>query len=293
MTDFTNDDGQTPVGSDQQPSGLYRVCALMRQAADVLEATLSTLPALPVAMPLPLQDRARNTRRYLHTDWPRAMARDAVAEASPVFDTPAFRDVYRPGDTIEVYAGAGEGYKRVSRALCLPAYKIGTTGRGQIPARFRQHKAERYASFWWDGDRYVEDPDFSDQFPGLITTTLRLSPASPVRATRNSVMVTLPDKMTAFEFELALRASLAHCALHTFIASADGLRHCAMLNVDPSVGIRMTGYNFGDARRMSPADEIYTLRPMIDGDALLAIAERIVLEHMGLVSSSTTDKDTK
>ena len=291
MTDTTSNGGKTPVRSDQQAFGPHQMCALMRQALDAFEATLNTHPALSAAMPLPPQDRARNTRRYLHTDWPRAIARNAAAEASDVFDTPAYRDVYRPGDSIEIYVGAGEGYKRLSRLLCLPTYKIGTTGRGQIPARFRQHKAERYASFWWDGTRYVEDQDFDDQFPGMITTTLRLSTASPVRATRNSIVVTMPESMTALAFEKALRKSLAHCAVHAFVASEEGLRHCAMLNVDPSLGVRMTGYRFGDARRMSPADEIYTLRPMIDGDALLAIAERIVLEQMGLVSSPSTNKD--
>ena len=184
---------------------------------------------------------------------------------------------------VEIYFGAGEGYKRVSQTLCLPFYKVGTTALYGLKERFRQHKAEKHGSFWCDNGVYVEDKDFQDQFPSYIRTELQLSSNSPVRATRNSIVVVLPLGMSQLEFEYELQRALAHCAVHRFLQSDDGLRHCRLINVDPQVGIRMTGYGFGAGRRMSPADEIYTIRPHRDGDAMLTIAERIILRHLKLI----------
>lgn len=200
-----------------------------------------------------------------------------------MFDSQEFKEVYQPGEIVEIYFGAGEGYKRVSRTLCIPYYKIGLTALYGITDRFRTHKADRHTSFWCDGGRYVEDLDFADQFPSFIRTEMSLSLASPVRATRNSIVVTLPHGMSQLDFEQDLREAIEHCAVHRFLQTDDGLRHCRLINVDPQVGLRMTAYGHGAGRRMSPADEIYTIRPSRDGDAMLAIAERIILRRLGLL----------
>lgn len=265
------------------PATMGEVCRLMRRAADALEAAMTAIPAPLAPQPLPLAHPARTTRQYMHTDWPRPLPRGEEPAASTLFDSAEFRERYRPGDMVEIYFSAGEGYRRVSRTLCLPFYKIGITGPFGLKMRFQAHKAERYASFWCDGGKYVEDVDFGDQFPSLIQTELTLSAASPVRATRNSIVTTLPQGMSQLEFETDLRAAIEHCAVHKFLQSDDGLRHCRLLNVDPQVGIRMTAYGHGAGRRMSPADEIYTIRPYRDGDAMLTIVERIILRRLGLL----------
>ena len=264
--------------------------ALLRAAANMIEAAhlvpiLASPPACDrprLGVPLPLHDPARTTRRYVHTDHPRLLPRGTLPEASKEFDTPAFRERWQPGDAIEIYCAAGSGYKRVARNLCLPFYKLGVTGRGKLVERFKNHKRTGYASFWWQDGRYVEDEDFYDQFPSLITTSLALSPNSPVRATANSIVVTLPEAMSPLDFEFALRKALDHVAVHRWLATNEGLRHCAVLRVDPAIGIRMTGYGHGDAKRMSPADEIYLFRPRVDGDELIVIIEQIILVAIGL-----------
>ena len=144
------------------------------------------------------------------------------------------------------------------------------------------HKTAKYGSFWCDNGSYVEDLDFADQFPSFVRTEMKLSPKSPVRATRNSIVVTLPQGMSQLEFETEFRHDIAHCAVHRFLQSDDGLRHTRLINVDPQVGLRMTAYGFGAGRRMSPADEIYTIRPNRDGDAMLTVVERIILRRLGL-----------
>ena len=267
----------------EAPASMTELCRLMRRAADVLEAAMAAMPAPLTSQVLPLAHPARTTRQYVHTDWPRLLPRDEEPVASTLFDSAAYREGFRPGDVVEIYFGAGEGYRRVSRTLCIPFYKIGITGPYGLKMRFRNHKAEHYGSFWCDNGHYVEDLDFCDQFPSLIQTELTLSASSPVRATRNSIVSTLPHGMSQLEFENDLRASIAHCAVHKFLQSDDGLRHCRLLNVDPQVGIRMTAYGHGAGRRMSPADEIYTIRPARDGDAMLTIVERIILRRLGLI----------
>lgn len=273
----------TPRSDLDAPVAMSEICTLLRRAADALEAVMAAMPAPMAATVLPIAHPARTMRQYVHTDWPRPLPRNEEPSPSDVFDSQTFKDRYQPGRAVEIYFGAGEGYKRVSKTLCLPFYKIGITGLYGLKERFRKHKAEKSGSFWCDNGKYVEDADFQDQFPSYIHSEMRLSPNSPVRATRNSIVVTLPVGMSQLDFERALRAAIAHCAVHTFLQSDDGLRHCRVINVDPQVGIRMTAYGFGAGRRMSPADEIYMIRPNRDGDAMLTIVERVLLRHLKLI----------
>jgi hypothetical protein len=45
----------------------------------------------------------------------------------------------------------------------------------------------------------------------------------------------------------------------------------------------MTPYRHGAAARNSPARELACFRPKSDGDRLVAIAEIIILKHLGLI----------
>ena len=268
LTTYVNvNDGTPSISTIDAPTTMSEVCLLMRRVADTLEAAIAALPAPIASQPLPLTHPARTTRQYAPTDWSRLLPRGEEPVASTLFDSPKFRERYRPGGTVEIYAGAGEGYRRVSRTLCMPYYKVGITGPYGIKMRFRA----------------PEDLDFEDQFPSLIRTEMTLSPNSPIRATRNSIVVTLPEGMSQLDFEREFRAAIAHCAVHTFLQTDDGLRHCRLINTDPQVGLRMTAYGHGAGRRMSPADEIYTIRPSRDGDALLTVVERIILRRLGLL----------
>ena len=275
---------ESPAASSfDAPTSMSEVCLLMRRAADALEAAMAAIPAPLAPQPLPLAHPAWTTRQYAPTDWARLIPRDQEPEASTLFDGDAFKKGFRAGSSVEIYFGAGEGYKRVSQTLCMPFYKVGATKLYGIKERFRGYKAEKYGSFWCDNGKYVQDRDFDDQFASYIRTDMTLSPNSPVRATDKSIIVTLPLGMSQLDFEKAFRAAIAHCAVHTFLQSDDGLRHCRLINVDPQVGLRMTAYGHGAGRRMSPADEIYTIRPNRDGNALLTVVERIILRHLGLV----------
>ncbi len=277
------DTGSTLLSDIDAPVAMNEICSLLRRAADVLEAAMAAIPATLTPQPLPITHPARTTPQYVPSDWPRLLPRDQDPVASTIFDTAAFKEKYRPGISVEIYFGAGEAYKRISRTICLPFYKVGVTKLNGIKWRFAAHKKEKYASFWCQSGTYVEDADFDDQFPSYIRTEMVLSANSPVRATRNSIVVTLPAGMSQLDFERDFRAAIAHCAVHTYLQSQEGQRHCRLIAVDPQIGLRMTAYGFGAGRRMSPADEIYTIRPNRDGDAMLTVVEHIILRRLGLM----------
>jgi hypothetical protein len=151
---------------------------------------------------------------------------------------------------------------------------------GNIGRRFRDLGKREYGSLWLRNGRLVKDNRFNEWFPAQMTFLQTPTPASPVRATPHAIRVRLPDTMAPAEFETQWRKAIAHCALHEYVQSELGLRRCALLGVDPLMGVRLTGYEFGSATEIRPAEEIYVMRPHGDADALLVIAEQIVLRHV-------------
>jgi hypothetical protein len=269
---------------EQGMAGLMALKDLLLKAAVAIEAIVEAEPAINEPLSRPIDDpMCRAKKRFVPTVWPRALDRNVTPTASTLFDGANFLDVYRPGAAIEIYAGAGA--QRIGRTLLVPNYKIGTANLGQLVERFKQHKKEKYASCWHQNGAYVQDRDFHDWFPSYITTTLCLSKNSPVRTTARSIVVALPETMSPLDFEMALRAKLDHCAVHKWLMTIEGVTHCRALNLDPAIGQRSTAYEWGASTRLTPADELYMLRPNADGDALLVIAEQIVLEHLRLLQA--------
>ena len=218
--------------------------------------------------------------RYAPGDWARPLDRNQPHQVSEAFDEDWFRDAYRPGVAIEVYAGAGPGARFLATTYFVPVYKFGSVVEGHIGPRFRDLVKRQYGSHWIRDGRLVKDNCFNEWFPAQMGFRQTPSPASPVRATPHAIRVQLPDSMSPAEFEAEWRKALSHCALHEDIQSDLGIRRCALLGVDPMMGVRLTGYEFGSATEIRPAEEIYVMRPHCDADALLVIAERIVLRHV-------------
>ena len=61
--------------------------------------------------------------------------------------------------------------------------------------------------------------------------------------------------------------------------SEDARRHCAFLGIEPSELQRFTAY---PGWRLSPAQEICGFSIFSGADRLVALAERIILDHFGL-----------
>jgi hypothetical protein len=250
---------------------------LLGSALEMVDALRSEARAVTTA---PAPGVAPTRCRYAPGDWARPIDRNQPHQVSELFTETWFRDAYRPGDAIEVYAGAGAGARYLSTTYLVPIYKFGSVVEGNIGPRFRDLGKREYGSLWMRNGHLVKDSGFDQWFPALLGFRQTPMPASPVRASAHAIRVQLPNTMSPAEFEAEWRSALAHCALGEYIQSDLGLRRCALLGVDPMMGVRLTGYQFGSATEVRPAEEIYVIRPHGDADALLVIAERIVLRHV-------------
>ena len=156
---------------------------------------------------------------------------------------------------------------------------------GRLPARIAELKKDLYACEWFKGGQYIADPDgFDDWFPSHLQINVPPAVNSPVRADPRAISVQLPDTMSSREFDRAFDAEVRKGALDLWVRSREGQRHCAALGVDPAIAQRFTPYPFGAAARRSPVTEIVSFRKHCDPDRLVAIAERVILQHMGLIS---------
>lgn len=106
-TTYVNvNDGTPSISTIDAPTTMSEVCLLMRRVADTLEAAIAALPAPIASQPLPLTHPARTTRQYAPTDWLRLLPRGEEPVASTLFDSPKFRERYRPGGTVEFHCGS-------------------------------------------------------------------------------------------------------------------------------------------------------------------------------------------
>jgi hypothetical protein len=105
---------------------------------------------------------------------------------------------------------------------------------------------------------------------------------SPVNAAPRAITVTLPDDMAPAQFDHEFDEAVRTAAIDEWVMTREGREHCIFRGVEPAFAIRMTPYRHGGTARNSPARELACFRPKTDGDRLLAIAEIIVLKHLGL-----------
>ena len=223
--------------------------------------------------------------RYVPSDWPRVGGREELTRISHLFSSTAYRDQYRAGELREIYAAAGAGLGRLVALFRLPLYKVSTCSSGRLPARIAELKKDLYACEWFRGGQYIADPDgFDDWFPSHLRINIAPAVNSPVRPAPRAIGVQLPDTMSSREFDRAFDAEVRKGALDLWVKTPEGRRHCAALGVNPAVAQRFTPYPFGAAARRSPVTEIVSFRKHCDPDRLVAIAERVILRHMGLIS---------
>ena len=84
-------------------------------------------------------------------------------------------------------------------------------------------------------------------------------------------------------FDHAFDAEVQKASVIGWLATPEGRRYCAWRGVDPALARRVTLYSYGDATRASPAVEIVAFEIRRDFDRLVAIAETVILAHLGLM----------
>jgi hypothetical protein len=253
--------------------------ATVQQAIASFCDSESPTPAAETSSP----DALPRRRRFLPTDWPRIAGRAPLPSTSALLLSEEFRDRYTPGESREIYCAAATGLGRLATAINMPLYKVSTTAAGRIPERMKELRRDAYASGWFSGDKYIFEPElWADWFPSHMTPYAQPVAGSPVTIGPRVVSVKLPAKMSPQEFDTAFDAEVAKGAIHTWAMTSAGNQHCQFLEVDPSQLIRVTGYPFGSAQRVSPATEVACMRVREDAGRLITITELIVLRFLGL-----------
>lgn len=242
------------------------------------EAVPPRTPALSLA-------GGSQNRRHLPTDWPRVGGREFQPQRTDLFLSEAFRDLWRPGETREIYAGACDALCRIARQLHLPAYKVSTCGKGRVWQRMRELRFDRYgAAYHHDGSYVVDNLGWDDWFPSQLHPRLPTSPNSPVRRDLRAIVVLLPDSMTPSMFDKAFDAEARKGALDAWLMTQAGRDHCAAIGFDFALAQRFTCYAGGSSTRLSPAAEICGFSIWGGADRLSALAETIILRHLRLIA---------
>ena len=263
-------------------SQLQELAATVKDIQHKLEVLAASKIPAP-AEPIPVPAHIARKYPYLPTDWPVVGGRGANLAVPDIFDSDAYRDAYREGLKREIYVAASAGLARVANALNMPIYKVSTCAENRMPDRMAELRADAYASTWFCGGHYVSDADFDDWFPSHFRVTRPPAKNSPVNAAPRAITVALPDDMAPSQFDREFDEAVRVAAIDEWVMSREGREHCIFRGVEPAFAIRMTPYRHGAAARNSPARELACFRPKSDGDRLVAIAEIIILKHLGLI----------
>ena len=214
--------------------------------------------------------------RKLPTDWPKIGGSDFKPGPTNLFLTPEFRDVFRPGFTRLVYAGASVGLGLCAKTAAIPIYKISTCAEDRLGARMAENGRDEYASYYYFEGDYVHEEGWDRWYPSHLHPQQRPSPNSPVQAAERCVKVHLPQSMSPEAFDAAFDAEVSKGAIHEWAMTPDAARHCGYLGVSPATLIRYTVY---PGWRLSPALELAGFSIFTGADRIVSLAERIILEH--------------
>ncbi|MGI4765262.1 MAG: hypothetical protein ACRYGP_09410 [Janthinobacterium lividum] len=218
--------------------------------------------------------------------WPRIGGPGLVVAPNPTIETEEYQSRWRPSDVvIWIYVLGCPGTQALAKALGLPLFKIGTTTTS-VQQRLDELGRDAYGSYYRTAKgALVQEPGFgrglwvAEQLP----VSLDLSPLSPVHPSVRGVGIRLPVGLTAAVMERRVAAEVVKAGLGGIIGSAAGRALCAERGVNPARCRRWTEYRFGADTRPSEEEELTIFRPRAESDRLVAIAEKIVVEHvMGL-----------
>lgn len=235
----------------------------------------------PQTVPLPPEDAGK--RRQLSTDWARIGGRNFDPQPTNMFETQDFRKAWNPGSHRRAcYAAGCGGLWNLSQILKIPMYKVSTTGAARLWDRANESSRDRYGALWHNGQTYLEDGGWDCWFPSHLHPKRFPSPASPVIVQERAIIVPLPIGMEPKRFDELFDAQTRMGALNRWVMTQEGRDHCGFLRVDPAICQRFSPYRGADQSRISPANEICGFSIYGGADRIIAIAEKILLEAIGL-----------
>lgn len=225
------------------------------------------------------------------TQWPRIGGKSILKLPEDAFVTERYLSAYKPGKLVFVYcAGCGEdnqmpvatGLLGLARRLRIAVHKVSVTAQVNLRDRIRELNADRYGALTTSEDGHLcSDLGYDNWMLQHILPPSAPLRGSPVILAERSLAIRLPDDLSVREFDKRLHHRMRNAALNSWLASAPGQAHCALLGIKPAEAARATGYGFGEIKRVSAAQEFYFFRPKgRDAERLLRIAELIIHDHV-------------
>jgi len=196
-----------------------------------------------------------------------------------VWADPTIQSRLAPTIVVQIYAGGTYALQDLRFRLNSTIYKVGSTSKLSVYERFNELRATQYGCMRTDTTgHWFGEPGFENWIPVPVPRELRVALASCVVILPESIGVRLPLNMTAAAFEAQLAARLAPFEVRHWARSEAGKRALLAKGVDPLCAVRGTRAIEDDFEFVREVSEIYAFRPHRDFEALIALAEEIVIE---------------
>ena len=200
----------------------------------------------------------------------------ALAPLLPLFASGTWREVWRPGEEVHLYAVGCTGLGRLAARTDLALAKLGTCAVGGLDRRCRELRGQAYGGVARRASAYRAEAGWDDW---AVFRKLQLAPtppACPVRASSHSLILTAPRGWTPGQVEATVNAALAPFRLQRFADSDAGHAACRERGIDPG---SLTRYS-RRLRRVEAATELTCVRaqadtPRLAGLVALAIARAV------------------
>lgn len=186
-----------------------------------------------------------------------------------------------PSIAVQIYATGTFGLKDMRYSLNATTYKVGSTSRPSLYDRINELRASQYGCMRMDAmGHWYGEPGFEDWVLVPLPREIRVAMASCIVLLPESIGVRLPLNMTPAAFEAELAARLAPFEIGRWARSDIGKRALLAKGVDPLCAVRGTRMVEDGFEIVREAREFYAFRRHRDFEALIALAESIVIEAL-------------
>ena len=224
---------------------------------------------------------SKRKSRKLNTQWPKVGGLNLNLDKTSIFTSPAYLDLFKPGDARLVYAGACPGLSALSRSFLLPAYKASTCSEEGLERRMCELRRDEVGAYYYKEGKYVREPGWNCWYPSHLYPTRRPSTGSPVSVHSRALHVRLPAGCVPERFDEVFDREVRKGALDLWAMTPEALKHSASLGVDPSLLRRFTQY---PDWALMPAREIVGFSIFGGTDRLIRIAENAIIKILGLTN---------
>ncbi len=264
-----------------QATGMVLEKLLMTSAASIEPPIVCASKTKAETTENPLEDLPVRWSK-INSDWAQIGGRHFVPPSPEAFLSAAYKAAYRPGRWRGFYVGECDGLKNLSRKFMLPINKVSTTDVTRLTERLRENGNDEYAAVYLAEGHEIRESGFKRWRTICPPQGLQPSPNGPVQVMNQCLALRMPDTMSDQELDERFDELVRLGSLGAWLDTDAGRLHCQKVGVSPYYGQRFTGRPYGREIAREQSQEIVAFRTRSDFSRLVAIIERVVLEHLGL-----------